>query len=314
MESFLEFYSRVRQSQINDLLFPLNEAEFTKGVDYSAQADYATRPPSHPNVATDNLQGRTTKQIQTPKKSLEMDKLLRQKSWEEYKKKNPEAAAAYEKMNQDMRAQRRASKESEVNIFNKVPYAPDYHGKLQGEAKRNPVARLALKIDDVFHRLKGKYSGQMFSTELMKTLMGDLKEMGVPGDHDAVKQALQYLSHVSGEGLFKKTDQGWIIEPKANRGDVEDVWSSNRGDTNLMGRIFQMVKDMRQLATVAADRSGDKNAARFDPHVLEKAKELKAATELFMKSGRIGGAEREKIESIHRTVSNMLQQATTPGV
>ena len=110
MPSFLEFYDLVQEHKIDKFL----EADFKRGVDYSAIADYAAQNPTAPQVASDQHQGRNTQKIEDPGKKL--DAMVRQQNWQKAVEANPNLKF-YQQANQALSADHAADKAEDDEPF-----------------------------------------------------------------------------------------------------------------------------------------------------------------------------------------------------
>jgi hypothetical protein len=97
--SFFEFYELMQHSKLNEVQRPEGHA-----------SQYAHNAPTHPNVATDTHQGRSTSVMPVDQKSIEAAKLLRAKKNAEFAAKHPWIAKATDALQKEKRADQAGEK------------------------------------------------------------------------------------------------------------------------------------------------------------------------------------------------------------
>lgn len=335
MYNFFEFYERVRRNAVRRVLFGtdrLDEADFKRGVDYSAQADYAAQSPSGTAVGSDQYTGRNTANnaaLQPSPEARQADKAVQQAKWDQAKAANPDLEV-YEKLRAANRADRKtagaADKALKIGDYERrggrvsgqqtdASTTHSYRGKL--EADRDPAAQYAVQIDEILHKNHKKYHGQPLE-KAYEMLQQDFPASGTTDlvSHiENLKAGLFKLFHAAGPDLFSQKDGSWVVAPKEATGDMEDVWGQQGpvGDMKIYKSIQDLKKTLHATANDVFAQLGDENGVWFDPRIQKLAKKLFAATNLFLKSGRVGGKEKAEVQQIHDAMKEMLDAASSYG-
>ncbi len=307
--------------------------EYKRGVDYSGSADYAHQSPSGTNVGSDQYQGRNTSNnpaLQATPDQRAADKAIAQRKWDQAKEANPDLAV-YEKLRAANRADKKAASAQEkalgIGDYQRRGYkvtgqhtdastTHSYRGKLEAEADRNPESDMALQIDDVISKNRKKYTGAPID-KAYEMLQSDLPAGGttdIVSHLEGMKGGLWKLFQTAGSDLFTKTENGWILNPKGNTGDMEDIWADGpAGDMKIYKNIMDLKSKLHAVANDVFSQLKDQDQVWYDPRVLKIVQQLHDAANLFRKSGRIGGKEKAEVEELWKYTKEILDNVMTPG-
>lgn len=111
---------------------------------------------------------------------------------------------------------------------------------------------------------------------------------------DAMRQDRQ-----ADDDVNKPDDIG--IQTGAGEDDIEDLASTNRGTSNLIGLIKDLTKQMMELQPHVQ--------SFFDPKMLQIVKKLHNATSLFMKDKKVIGPEADRIAKLHQSMAEILYKS-----
>lgn len=178
------------------------------------------------------------------------------------------------------------------------PYAPT-------TAKDGYVGRTSKRIVD-----KGADIDKELAAQNWDQAVQDRPELGfysqanqeMKKDKAATRAATQAAGLDTVSGARNKA--GRMIQTNKTDGeeDVESIAAKNRGIRHLLGKIEELKGQIKELRPQVQDY--------FDPRMMKLVRELYGATTQFMKDGRLGGPEAQKIMDLHHKMAELIQKST----
>lgn len=189
---------------------------------------------------------------------------------------------------------------------------------LKAQRQGHPAAHYAILIDDVLtsSAYKDEFVGKPLSeTELLHKLLGKVRAGGtgdVAQHIQDVRRGLHFLIQTAGNSLFDMADGKLMVKSMGEQRDTEHLWSK-QGDLRIYG-IFRNIKNrLKRQHEFATKKTGDQNAAYFDPMVIASARDLMMQAELLLKSGRLGGEARDDIQHWYEVAKQIVSRAQSYG-